>query len=212
MIDRSISSAIALEPRCWIVLASAALVFVWLSYPRSDAETYKAGTAAVAPGQRDAREVAEGMGPRVVVTESEVTYQGQLLATTCCTQPDDGPRPKLDALYDRLEASLSKIRGRFGRVDELSEQADHACWRVNSERPGTLCPGYFVVLKAHAGTDMRLIYTIVRTARAVGFDVLFDDEHAGVRSRCASGARCVEAAVAARRSLAARAIAPLTER
>ena len=48
--------------------------------------------------------------PIIIVTKSEITYQGQLVATTESVLRDDSPTFKIDALYERLDAAAKKIK------------------------------------------------------------------------------------------------------
>src|SRR5262245_38595052 len=43
--------------------------------------------------------------PIIIVTKTEITYQGQLIATTESVLKDDSPTFKIDALYERLDAA-----------------------------------------------------------------------------------------------------------
>src|SRR5689334_18774630 len=43
--------------------------------------------------------------PVIIVTKGEITYQGQLVATTESVLRDDSPTFKIDALYERLDAA-----------------------------------------------------------------------------------------------------------
>src|SRR5712672_2723833 len=46
--------------------------------------------------------------PVIIVTKSEITYQGQLVATVDNVMRDDSPTFKIDALYERLDAAAKK--------------------------------------------------------------------------------------------------------
>src|ERR1051326_736314 len=48
--------------------------------------------------------------PALIVTKSEITYQGQLVATVDSVLRDDSPPFKMDALFERLDAAAKKIR------------------------------------------------------------------------------------------------------
>src|SRR3954468_3200096 len=52
--------------------------------------------------------------PVIIVTKSEITYQGQLVATTESVLRDDSPTFKIDALYERLDAASKKIKEDVG--------------------------------------------------------------------------------------------------
>ena len=52
--------------------------------------------------------------PVIIVTKTEITYQGQLVATTDSVLKDDSPTFKIDALYERLDAAAKKIKEDVG--------------------------------------------------------------------------------------------------
>src|SRR5215467_7625667 len=56
-----------------------------------------------------ARETLQ-QAPVIIVTKSEITYQGQLVATVDSVLRDDSPTFKIDALFERLDAEAKKIR------------------------------------------------------------------------------------------------------
>src|SRR5213595_1280287 len=56
-----------------------------------------------------ARETLQ-QAPVIIVTKSEITYQGQLVATVDSVLRDDSPTFKIDALFERLDAAAKQIR------------------------------------------------------------------------------------------------------
>ncbi|TMQ25291.1 MAG: hypothetical protein E6J90_06310 [Deltaproteobacteria bacterium] len=56
-----------------------------------------------------ARETLQ-QAPVIIVTKSEITYQGQLVATVDSVLRDDSPTFKIDALFERLDAGQG-VRG-----------------------------------------------------------------------------------------------------
>ena len=60
------------------------------------------------------------------VTKSEITYQGQLVATTESVLRDDSPTFKIDALYERLDAASKKIKEDVG-LGKLSKDLVKSC-------------------------------------------------------------------------------------
>jgi biopolymer transport protein ExbD len=48
--------------------------------------------------------------PVIIVSKSEITYQGQLVATVDSVLHDDSPTFKIDALFERLQAASQKIK------------------------------------------------------------------------------------------------------
>ena len=112
--------------------------------------------------------------PVIIVTKSEITYQGQLVATTDSVLRDDSPTFKIDALFERLDAAAKKIREdvAMGRqAKDLLKSCEDA--KQNIRPPsGKICPDGLAILQADESTDARLINKIVNTAKAAGFDNL----------------------------------------
>lgn len=112
--------------------------------------------------------------PVIIVTRSEITYQGQLVATTESVLRDDSPTFKIDALYERLDAAAKKIKEDVG-LGKLSKDLLKACEEAKQgirPQPGHICPDGLAILQADESTDVRLINKIVNTAKAAGFDNL----------------------------------------
>ena len=120
--------------------------------------------------QRDTLQLA----PVIIVTRSEITYQGQLVATTESVLRDDSPTFKIDALYERLDAAAKKIKEDVG-LGKLPKDLAKACEEAKQNirpTPGKICPDGLAILQADESTDVRLINKIVNTAKAAGFDNL----------------------------------------
>ena len=112
--------------------------------------------------------------PVIIVTKSEITYQGQLVATTESVLRDDSPTFKIDALFERLDAAAKKIKEDVG-LGRLPKDLAKACEDAKTNiRPqaGKICPDGLAILQADETTDVRLINKIVNTAKAAGFDNL----------------------------------------
>lgn len=112
--------------------------------------------------------------PVIIVTRSEITYQGQLVATTESVLRDDSPTFKIDALYERLDAAAKKIKEDVG-LGKIGKDLQKACEEAKQGlRPqaGKVCPDGLAILQADESTDVRLINKIVNTAKAAGFDNL----------------------------------------
>lgn len=112
--------------------------------------------------------------PVIIVTRSEITYQGQLVATTESVLRDDSPTFKIDALYERLDAAAKKIKEDVG-LGKMPKDLAKACEEAKQgirPQPGRICPDGLVILQADESTDVRLINKIVNTAKAAGFDNL----------------------------------------
>jgi biopolymer transport protein ExbD len=112
--------------------------------------------------------------PVIIVTKSEITYQGQLVATTESVLRDDSPTFKIDALFERLDAAAKKIKEDVG-LGRLPKDLAKACEEAKQNirpQPGKICPDGLAILQADESTDARLINKIVNTAKAAGFDNL----------------------------------------
>lgn len=112
--------------------------------------------------------------PVIIVTKSEITYQGQLVATVESALRDDSPTFKIDALFERLDAASKKIKEDVGMgklPKDLAKACDDAKNNVRPQ-PGKICPDGLAILQADESTDARLINKIVNTAKAAGFDNL----------------------------------------
>jgi len=120
-----------------------------------------------------ARETLQ-QAPVIIVTKSEITYQGQLVATTESVLRDDSPTFKIDALFERLDAAAKKIKEDvvMGRQPkDLVKACEDAKANIRPQ-PGKICPDGLAILQADESTDARLINKIVNTAKAAGFDNL----------------------------------------
>jgi biopolymer transport protein ExbD len=113
------------------------------------------------------------LAPVIIVTRTEITYQGQLVATTESVLRDDSPTFKVDALYERLDAAAKRIKEDVG-LGRISKDLMKACEDAKQGiiTPGKFCPDGLAILQADEGTDVRLINKIVNTAKAAGFDNL----------------------------------------
>ncbi|MBA3465035.1 MAG: biopolymer transporter ExbD [Deltaproteobacteria bacterium] len=121
----------------------------------------------------DSKETLQ-QAPVIIVTKSEITYQGQLVATVESALRDDSPTFKIDALYERLDAASKKIKEDVG-MGKLPKDLAKACDDAKNNirpQPGKICPDGLAILQADETTDARLINKIVNTAKAAGFDNL----------------------------------------
>lgn len=112
--------------------------------------------------------------PVIIVTKSEITYQGQLIATVESVLRDDSPTFKIDALFERLDAASKNIKTKIAQ-GELPKDLQKSCDEAKSgirAQPGKICPDGLAILQADETTDVRLINKIVNTAKAAGFDNL----------------------------------------
>src|SRR3954465_14560165 len=88
--------------------------------------------------------------PVIIVTKSEITYQGQLVATVESALRDDSPTFKIDALFERLDAAgqRSKEEVAMGRQSkDLIKACEEAKQNVRPQ-PGKICPDGLAILQA----------------------------------------------------------------
>jgi hypothetical protein len=109
--------------------------------------------------------------PVIIVTKSEISYQGELMA-----QVDDvikNPRA-LDPLAHKLQAASAVIAFDLvtGRAPPELVQACHDAAKNIRPMSGNICPAGLAILQADQATDMRVVNAVVNTARAAGFDNL----------------------------------------
>jgi biopolymer transport protein ExbD len=112
--------------------------------------------------------------PVIIVTKSEITYQGQLVTNVDSVLRDDSPTFKIDALFERLDADAKRIREAVA-MGKLPRDLVKACEDAKSNlrpAPGKICPDGLAILQADESTDARLVNKIVNTAKAAGFDNL----------------------------------------
>lgn len=112
--------------------------------------------------------------PVIIVTKTEITYQGQLVATVESVLRDDSPTFKIDALFERLDVAAKAIREQVA-MGRQPKDLLKACEDAKSNlrpAPGKICPDGLAILQADESTDARLINKIVNTAKAAGFDNL----------------------------------------
>jgi biopolymer transport protein ExbD len=128
----------------------------------------------------DSREALQ-QAPVIMVSKNEITYingnRGELVATVESVMRDDNPTFKIDALYERMEATAKKIKENVNGVgtSRLPKDLQKACEDAKQNirpTPGHICPDGLAILQADEGTDARLINKIVNTAKIAGFDNL----------------------------------------
>jgi len=114
------------------------------------------------------------LAPVIIVSKTDISYQGQMVATVESVLKDDSPTFKIDALFERLDAASKKIKEEVG-LGKLPKDLVKACDDAKQNirpQPGHICPDGLAILQADEGTDVRLINKIVNTAKAAGFDNL----------------------------------------
>src|SRR6185369_5787406 len=89
-----------------------------------------------------ARETLQ-QAPVIIVTKSDITYQGQLIATVESVMRDDSPTFKIDALFERLDAAAKKIKEdvAVGKgPKDLTAACEKAKANIRPARGEVICP------------------------------------------------------------------------
>jgi biopolymer transport protein ExbD len=121
----------------------------------------------------DSKDVLQ-TAPVIIVTKSEITYQGQLIATTESVMRDDSPTMTIEALGERLDAAAKKIKEdvALGKVSPAVKKVCDDMKNGIKPPPGRLCPEGLAILQADQSTDVRMINKVVNTSKIAGFDNL----------------------------------------
>lgn len=121
----------------------------------------------------DSKDVLQ-TAPVIIVTKTEITYQGQLIATTESVMRDDSPTMTIDALGERLDAAAKKIKEdvALGKVPPAVKKVCDDMKNGIKPPPGRLCPEGLAILQADQSTDVRMINKVVNTSKIAGFDNL----------------------------------------
>jgi biopolymer transport protein ExbD len=112
--------------------------------------------------------------PVIIVTKTDITYQGQLVATVESVLRDDSPTFKIEALREKLTATADSMKEKWEKSPisgEDKKACDNAKQGLRSSN-NHFCPEGLAILQADESTDARLINKIVNTAKAAGFDNL----------------------------------------
>jgi biopolymer transport protein ExbD len=118
----------------------------------------------------DSKDILQ-QAPVIIVTKGEITYQGQLIATTESVMRDDSPTQTIDALAERLDAAAKKIKEdvALGKVPASVKKVCDDMKNGIKPPPGKSCPEGLAILQADQGTDIRLINKVVNTSKVAGF-------------------------------------------
>lgn len=113
--------------------------------------------------------------PVIIVTNQDITFQGQLISTVEAALRDDNQQFKIEPLYERLDGEAKKIKETVALGNLKDKKLAKACDDAKNNirpQPGEICPDGLAILQADENTDARLINKIVNTAKAAGFDNL----------------------------------------
>lgn len=120
------------------------------------------------PPPSDPKETLQ-RAPVVIVTKTEVTYQGRFMAPVDAVGNDP---QALKPLRDALRAADEKIEHDLA-TDAVPPDLVRACAEVEQgirPTPGKICPRGLIILQADESTDMRVVNALIATGKAVGFD------------------------------------------
>jgi len=110
--------------------------------------------------------------PIIIITRSDVSFQGTQVATVDALLKDETPTMKIESLYERLQAAYKQ------RHEQISlgrdKRAKKACddLKAGIIDPDNLCPEGLAILQADKDTDARIITMVVTTAKYAEFDNL----------------------------------------
>lgn len=109
--------------------------------------------------------------PVIIVTRTEISYQGRLMATVDDVVED---RRALEPLVNTLHvaAAVTAYQLVMGWFPPALVQACHDAERGIRPTMGTICPAGLAILQADESTDMRVVNAVVNTARRAGYDNL----------------------------------------
>lgn len=113
--------------------------------------------------------------PVIIVSKSEITYNGMLVATVDSVLRDDSPSFKIEPLFERLDAAAKKIKEDVALRKypaKAMKACDEAKQGIRPQKGKPICPDGLAILQADAFTDARLINKVVNTSKAAGFDNL----------------------------------------
>ena len=127
----------------------------------------------VGPDRKDVLQSA----PVIIVSKSDLSFQGAPVATLESLLREDNPSLKIEALFEKMSAFAKKRQEEIDlpanesdrRARKLCEQAKQGIVDKNN-----LCPIGLAILQADKETDARIISMIVTTAKYAEFDnILF---------------------------------------
>ncbi|HVV88309.1 MAG TPA: biopolymer transporter ExbD [Kofleriaceae bacterium] len=125
----------------------------------------------VGPDRKDVLQVA----PVIIVSKTDLSFQGAPVATIDSLLHDDNPSLKIESLFEKMQSFQKK---RQEQIDLPSTESDRrAAKACNDAKQGivdknNLCPIGLAILQADKDTDARIINMVVTTAKYAEFDNL----------------------------------------
>jgi hypothetical protein len=143
---------------------------VWVPEPRWSTEPLE--EEITLPPPPDPKTTLQ-QAPVIIVTKTEVSYQGQPLVSVDAVIKDPAAlKPLADALHAadaRIKHDLATGAAPANVVKDCEDAK-----RGIRPLPGNICPIGLAILQADESTDMRVVNAVIHTGKAAGFDnVLF---------------------------------------
>ncbi|MEZ4402624.1 MAG: biopolymer transporter ExbD [Kofleriaceae bacterium] len=111
--------------------------------------------------------------PIITITRSDLSFQGNLVATVEGLLKDENPQMKIEALFLKLDAFGKKTKEALALGGKgFDKKAKKACddAKAGIIHKEFLCPEGLVILQADEDTDARIITMVVTTAKYANFD------------------------------------------
>lgn len=163
------SSNIALNLTPFVDMMTILVTFLLMVFSTSG-ELLKAQKGLELP-KADRKETLQ-IAPIITITKSDLSFQGNQVASLESLLKDENPQMKIEALFLRLDAVGKKIKediavGKDKRAKKACEDA-----KAGTIDPNNLCPDGLVILQADEETDARVITMVVTTAKYANFENL----------------------------------------
>lgn len=112
------------------------------------------------------------IAPIITITKTDLSFQGNQVASLDSLLKDENPQMKIEALFLRLDAVGKKIKEDIavGKDKFAKKACDDA--KAGVIDPAHLCPDGLVILQADEDTDARVITMVVTTAKYANFENL----------------------------------------
>lgn len=163
------SSNIALNLTPFVDMMTILVTFLLMVFSTSG-ELLKAQKGLELPkaDRKDTLQIA----PIITVTKTDLSFQGNQVASLESLLKDENPQMKIEALYLRLDAVGKKIKEDIavGKDKRAKKACDDA--KAGLIDPANLCPDGLVILQADEETDARVITMVVTTAKYANFENL----------------------------------------
>jgi len=163
------SSNVALNLTPFVDMMTILVTFLLMVFSTSG-ELLKAQKGLELP-KADRKETLQ-IAPIITVTKTDLSFQGNQVASLESLLKDENPQMKIEALYLRLDAVGKKIKEDIavGKDKRAKKACDDA--KAGYIDPANLYPDGLVILQADEETDARVITMVVTTAKYANFENL----------------------------------------